>query len=140
MSRKIVYAENYDRIVKLGIIDSDGNPTFEYWMKIENPPYMKLSIDKISVGDDEIVIALAHNFIQNGDVMADPDMEVRITPSMKMVEALTYRLDSLGIYQRVYSEPGKYDPRLKKEQNRFLNQWLKNLLDQGFADGNITTG
>ncbi|MCK4665990.1 DUF1249 domain-containing protein [Candidatus Dependentiae bacterium] len=140
MSRKVVYAENFDRMVKLGIIDPDGDPTFDTWMKIENPPYMRLSLDLLSVSRDEIVIAMAHNFIQNGDVMADPDMEIKIIPSMKMVEALTYRLDSLGINQRVYPEPGRYDPKLKKETNRFLNQWLKNLLDQGFATGEITSG
>lgn len=140
MSRKIVYAENFDRMVKLGIIDSNGNLLFDYWMKIESPPYMKLSIDTISVGKDEIIIAMAHNFVQNGDVMADPDMEVRIIPGTKMIEAMTYRLDSLGTNQRVYPEPGRYDPILKKELNSFLNQWLKNLLDQGFATGNMTSG
>lgn len=140
MSRKVVYAENFDRLIKLGIIDCDGNLTFDYWMKIENPPYMRLNIDMLSVRKDETIIALAHNFTQNGDLMADPDMEIKIIPSMKMVEALTYRLDSLGINQRVYPEPGRCNPRLKKELNRFLNQWLKDLLDQGFVTGKMTSG
>ena len=141
MSRKVVYAENFDRMVKLGIIAPDGNPTFYTWLKIENSPYMTLNLDIISVGEKDNIIAMAHNFIQNGDVMADPDMEIKIIPSMKMVEALTYRLDSMGINQRVYyPESGKYDPKIKKELNSFLNKWLKSLLDQGFATGNMTSG
>lgn len=139
MSRKVVYAENFDRMVKLGIIAPDGNLTFSTWLKIDNPPYMKLSLDNLYTSEDEIIIAMAHNFTHNGDVMADPDMEIKIIPSMKMVEALTYRLDSLGINQRVYSAPDKYNPKLKKEHNRFLNQWLKGLLDQGFATGDMTS-
>lgn len=42
--------------------------------------------------------------------MADPDMEVRVYPEMKMAEALTFRNDYMGIYQEVYPEPGKYYP------------------------------
>ena len=69
-----------------------------------------------------------------GDVMADPDMEIRIIPSMKMVEALTFQQDNMGIYQQVYLEDGRFYPSLKKELNNFLNTWLKNLIEQGFSN------
>jgi hypothetical protein len=39
------------------------------------------------------------------------------------------RNDYMGIYQEVYPEPGKYYPKLKKELNAFLNDWLKNMID-----------
>lgn len=64
--------------------------------------------------------------------MADPDMEIRIYPDLKAVEALTYQQDGLGIYQVVFPEPGKVYPKVKKELNIFLNRWLSNLIDQGF--------
>jgi len=48
---------------------------------------------------------------------------------MKMAEALTFRNDYLGIYQEVYPEPGKYYPKLKKELNAFLNDWLRNMIE-----------
>jgi len=35
----------------------------------------------------------------------------------------------MGIYQEVYPKPGKYYPKLKKELNAFLNDWLKNMID-----------
>ena len=75
---------------------------------------------------------MAHNYIQEGDVMADPDMEIRICPDLHSVEALTYQQDGLGIYQAVYPEPGKVDLKLKRDLNQFLNQWLTNLIEQGF--------
>lgn len=50
-----------------------------------------------------------------------------------MAEALTYQQDSLGVFQEVYPEPGKVDVKLKKQLNQFLNQWLTNLINQGFG-------
>lgn len=58
-----------------------------------------------------------------------PDMEIQIFPAQKMAEALTFQNDYLGIYQEVYPEPGKYYPKLKKELNTFLNDWLRNMIE-----------
>jgi len=94
-------------------------------MKFVSSGLMPLNVDKLTYD----TIALAHNGKQNGDVMADPDMEVRIYPDLKMAEALTFRNDYMGIYQEVYPEPGKYYPKLKKELNEFLNNWLKTMIE-----------
>ena len=48
---------------------------------------------------------------------------------MEMAEALTYQ-DCFG-YREVYPTPGQVDVRAKAELNRFLSQWLSNLLAQG---------
>jgi uncharacterized protein YqiB (DUF1249 family) len=41
--------------------------------------------------------------------------------------------DYLGVFQEVYPEPEKYCPKLKKELNAFLNDWLKNMIEvQGY--------
>jgi hypothetical protein len=131
--KKLVYEIMFDKLQKLGILNDKGLPNFKEYVKIENTPYMPLSIDRLSTEKEGTIrISLAHNFIQNGDVMADPDMEIRIYPDLKAVEALTYQLDSLGVYQVVYPEPGKVYPKLKKDLNAFLNGWLTNLIDQGF--------
>lgn len=128
--RKTIYESNFDKMVKLGIIKADGSLAFQEYKKIESKPYMPLSIDMIA----KDTIAMAHNYIQEGDVMADPDMEIRIIPEMKMIEALTYQQDGLGIFQRVYTEDGKrFYPKLKKDLNSFLGQWLNNLINQGFS-------
>ena len=134
--KKIIYEIMFEKLVKLGIINQDGSLKFDEYLKLKSRSFMDLNIDHLSHKDDEnsIVISLAHNFIQNGDVMADPDMEIRIIPSMKMVEALTFQQDSTGTYQQVYLEDGRFYPALKKDLNNFLNSWLKNLIQQGFSN------
>lgn len=75
-------------------------------------------------------IALSHYYRHpSGDMIPDPDMEVAISPHLRMAEALTYQ-DSFG-YQEVYPDEHHVRPRLKKDLNSFLNQWLNNLRQQG---------
>jgi len=123
----------FDKMQRIGILDAEGKLTTGEYTKLENKPYMPLSIDRLpSEKENTIQISMAHNYIQNGDVMADPDMEIRIYPELKAVEALTYQQDGLGIYQQVYPEPGMVNLRRKRELNKFLNSWLSNLIKQGF--------
>jgi uncharacterized protein YqiB (DUF1249 family) len=122
----LIYHKIYEKLKKLGVLDIN-----EY-KKIASPGFMDLSIDIIRDNDDERVIAMAHNGVQNGDVMADPDMEIKIHKKLETAEALTYQNDYIGIYQEVYPEKGKVNIQLKRELNRFLNQWLDNLATQGF--------
>jgi len=134
---KTIYEKMFDKMVKLGIINQDGSLKFDEYLKLKSSGFMDLNIDHLSHKDNEnsIVISIAHNYIQEGDVMADPDMEIRIIPKMKMVEALTFQQDNMGIYQQVYLEDGRYViPKLKNELNDFLNFWLKNLIEQGFCN------
>lgn len=121
--RKTIYEKNFDHMVELGIIKPDGSLNFKDYLKLKSAGFMDLNIDHLSHKDrEEHVISLAHNYEQNGDVMADPDMEVRIIPEMRMAEALTYQLDSMGVYQKVYMDDGRVYPKLK----------IKNLIEQGF--------
>ena len=114
----------FTRLQQMGIINENGEMQTDY-MKFVSPGLMDLNVDKLTAD----TIALAYNGKQNGDVMADPDVEVKIYPEMKMAETLTFRNDYLGIYQEVYPEPGKYYPKLKKELNTFLNDWLRNMIE-----------
>ena len=122
--RRTVYEMIFARLQQMRIIDESGKMQADY-MKFVSSGLMPLNVDKLTSD----TIALAHNGKQNGDVMADPDVEVKIYPEMKMAEALTFRNDYLGIYQEVYPEPGKYYPKLKKELNAFLNDWLRNMTE-----------
>ncbi|MDP2954155.1 MAG: DUF1249 domain-containing protein, partial [Chloroflexota bacterium] len=92
---------------------------------------MDLHLNVLSRTKNELRIALAHNYQQNGNTIADPDMEIRVylIHDWRKAEALTYQ--DTYIYNEVYPEPGKVFPRLKKSLNAFLTQWLKNLKDQG---------
>ena len=92
--------------------------------------FMELNVDLLHEDKESITIALSHYFKQNGDMIPDPDMEVRIYPDMKMAEALTYQ-DSFG-YREVYPAPSQVYLKAKKDLNIFLNQWLSYILAQGF--------
>jgi len=102
-------------------------------VKDPNGGLMDLNFDFL--GKDKkgnYLIALSHYFEQNGDMVADPDMQIRVLPELQAAEAMTFQ-DQFG-YQEVYREKdGKelVDLRRKKELNQFLNQWLSNIIRQG---------
>jgi len=129
--RKDIYDKNYTNLQK--IIPDLTNLKAGESRKSKSSGFMDLNLDVLTKTKDEMRIALSHNYIQNGDVMADPDMEIRVylIPGWEKAEALTYQQDGLGIYQEVYPAPGKVYPKLKKDLNNFLNQWLKNCINQG---------
>jgi len=74
---------------------------------------------------------LSHLYEQHGDLVPDPDMEIRVylDDDWPRAEALTYQ-DTYG-YQEVYPEPDKVVPELKKDLNVFLASWLQNCINQG---------
>lgn len=134
----VVYETIFKRMVAIGIIDREGRPTFTEDMKLKSGGFMDLNLDRLGGDKDTFTIAMAHNYTQNGDVMADPDMEVKISPSMKMAEALSFRQDgSIPINQQVYTIQDGHKmiyPRIQKELNTFLSGWLLNLKKQGFKN------
>jgi len=99
-------------------------------IRFEAYGFMDLSVDKLYVDGQSVTIAMSHYFRQNGDMIPDPDMVIRIYPAMKMAEALTYQ-DCFG-FRMVYPSPDQVNFRAKKDLNVFLNQWLSNILNQGF--------
>lgn len=99
---------------------------FEY-MRLSSDGFMDLHVDNLGGG----VLAIAHNYTQEGDVMADPDMQIRVNLELGTVEALTYQQSAFSIYQEVYPSPNMVNARLKRDLNAFLNTWLGNLLSQG---------
>lgn len=119
-----IYERNYNAMEKLGILKVGT------YAKLQSEGFMDLTVEKIS----EEVISLAHYGEQNGDLMSDPEMEIKIYPDSRMVEALTIRMDYTGYSASVYPAPGKVDLYQKKDMNQFLAIWLRNLKQQGFKN------
>jgi uncharacterized protein YqiB (DUF1249 family) len=92
---------------------------------------MDLNLDRLRTESGAMVIALSHYYKHpSGDMIPDPDMEIRVTTSEKMAEALTYQ-DAYR-YQFVYAGDGRLTSvKLKQDLNDFLDQWLSNCLAQG---------
>lgn len=113
----------FSQLVQIGIIDETGAMKHEY-MRFASEGMMDLHVDKLPNN----MLSVAHNGKLNGDVMADPDVEVAIFPQIKCAEAFTFQNDYLGIYQQVYDD-GKPNVKLRNELNIFLHDWLTNILE-----------
>jgi hypothetical protein len=121
--RRTVYESIYSKLQQIGIIDKSGKMQATY-MKFKSPGLMDLNVDNLLNNR----IAIAHNGIQNGDVMADPDVEVEINAEKQEAEALSFQNDYLGIYQTVY-EDEKCNNKLKRDIAVFLDDWLSNIIN-----------
>ncbi|MFR6268841.1 MAG: DUF6908 domain-containing protein [Mediterraneibacter faecis] len=90
--------------------------------------FMPLTIEQI--GDN--YIAISHYYEQNGDAMADPDMEFAYDNERKTLQARTYQQDALQRYDEVYGDDG-YNEQLEEELNLFAHQWFQTIEQQGYV-------
>lgn len=97
------------------------------YLKLTSSGFMDLTIERIAPD----TISMTHYGLQNGDLMSDPDMTIKINQELKTATALTFRNDYIGVDVSIY-DGKKINPTLSKELNTFLAQWLKNLKEQGF--------
>jgi len=104
-------------------------PEIPEYAKSTVPGLMDLNLDLLSRDDEIITVALSHYYEQNGDLIPDPDMVIRIDTKTETVEGLTFQ--DTYTYREVYPKRGQEDVKAKKELNEFLLQWLTNLIGQG---------
>ena len=123
---------NYKRLKPF--IDGLGPEGYRHYTA---PGYMDLVIEKSYKDSDTTTIyTMTHYGEQNGDLMRDPDMELRVDPEAGTVEPLTWQNDYIGRYDQVYiTRNGQrlYSPRLRASLDDFLWHWLQNIEAQGFA-------
>lgn len=109
-------------------------------IRIENRAYMPLVIEFIGEGPRGLpLISVAHTYIQEGDVMYDPEMTFEVDPqNPREWGPITYRQDNLGIHQQAVwrTEQGQVmiAPRLARDLKAFARTWNKNLREQGFLE------
>ena len=127
-----LYNRLYNKLDAILNLEELLKHNIEYNIKLKSEGYMDLSVEILEKTPEYVRISLTHYGEQNGDLMADPDMEVKIYPKQQLAESLTFQNDYLGVYQVVYPESNKVNLTLKKELNQFLSQWLSNLKSQGF--------
>jgi hypothetical protein len=106
------------------------------------PGFMDLVIEDLCYNDDmgNKVFSVSHYGKQNGDLMADPDMEIAVDEKEKRIIPRTFRNDYLGIMQEVFCVvDGQkcYRRRLMVDLDCFLWEWSKNLEMQGFTVENV---
>lgn len=136
-NEKTIYEKNYDRLLAIApdleerltaAISKDG---YLYGKSVRTG-YMDFNIELLHHDNSGFYLAISHYYLQNGDMVPDPDMEILLDMDYRTIQALhfqdTYR------YVEVYDD--KYDRKLvntqeKRAQNDFLGKWLKNLKSQG---------
>jgi uncharacterized protein YqiB (DUF1249 family) len=96
--------------------------------KLSSDALMDLNLDVLSKQENIVRIALSHYYKQNGDMIADPDMEIIINTQLMTANAMTYQ-DSM-IFQSS-EQDGGINQKLVISLNEFLDQWLQNCIDQG---------
>ena len=81
-------------------------------------------------------IAISAYYMQNGDMMADPDMEFVVDKENRTLSARTYQNDGMGMYQSAEDEYGEIvNPAMVKDMNLFTETWL-NQIDQVYEREN----
>jgi hypothetical protein len=122
-----IYARIYEKLERL-VGDLAAVPEVR---KSRVSGFMDLNLDRLSSDGGATVIALSHYYKHpSGDMIPDPDMQIRVMPNEKMAEALSYQ-DSY-MYRTVYGDDGRVvSSAIKQELNDFLEQWLSNCLQQG---------
>ena len=96
--------------------------------QLHSDALMDLNLDILSRQNNIVRIALSHYYKQNGDMVADPDMEIIINTQLMTANAMTYQ-DST-IFQSA-EQDGGINQKLVNSLNEFLDQWLQNCIDQG---------
>ncbi len=104
--------------------------------KIDNSPdeYMPVHIEKIQESEACSIYSLAHYYVQNGDLMADPEVEI-LKAADGNYYPYSYRLDGLGInrYSVTFDEAGNikgFYPSKQRQDALFTAKWLVNIKDQ----------
>jgi len=105
-------------------------------VKIDNTDgvFMSVSVEVIFEDDKYKVISLAHYFLQNGDLMADPEMCFLFSKTHGVYFPIYYKQDTMGVEEEsVEIRDGEIlgvNILMQKEHTRFANMWLKNIKNQ----------
>lgn len=95
------------------------------YMKFKADCYDDMYVEKI--GDDTYALCLF--YIQEGDVMREPEYTFKIDRENKAARILEWTMSSLGMYHHVYDydNPQMYKPDLKKDLDASFNSTLRDI-------------
>ena len=136
----------------IGMLNCLQPRELQFHIKIENPPYMPLTIEGIGTGPRNLpAVSVTHYGEQNGDLMRDPEMCFELQLQDGQIVALMpyyYRNDYMGIEEQSVSEgqrsqDGEQTIRIHlkqiQQQGKFARLWDRNLKQQGFEAALLRT-
>lgn len=98
--------------------------TYTY-MKFRQKGFEDLVLEKIWEGE----YSIAHYYVQEGDLMRDPEITFAVEGDGRSVRLLSFTQDNMGIY---YTTDERTEEQVE-DLRRFFNQWLNNIKNQGFT-------
>jgi hypothetical protein len=129
------HAKTNFRMIQPFLTATDASP--EHSRKFLSGAYMPLCVENLGYTfHGGTVYSIAHYGKQNGDMMRDPDMTISVDHEAWTVDPLTWQNDYMSKYSEVYcTSDGReaYRPKLRADLDRFLWQWLRNILEQKFS-------
>ncbi len=126
----------------LQILAAAGGFRRDLYLRIENPPYMRLVIEATPEPGPlgAPAISIAHYGEQNGDLMRDPEMCFELTNPLRLGWTMTpyyFRNDYLGVEQLSRTRDAEnyiFYPDLFHQHEGFARTWDRNLRAQGFLE------
>ncbi len=105
--------------------------------KINNSEnFMPVHVEKLRESESFNLYYVAHYYEQNGDLMADPEIQfIQSKSNPDMIFPVQYRMDGLGIDRdlAILKEDlsvDKYFPNLQHDTATFCTQWMRNIKNQ----------
>ena len=115
-----LFQETIEHLLKSHNLLDDFQNKDSFHVRFEKTGYQPLVIERHGE-----MISVAHYFEQNGDLIADPDVELHY-PSWVPT----------GITQAFFGYRKTYvDTRFHKQVSEFLTMWARNIKTQGWAEG-----
>ena|ERR1700722_2953580 len=97
---------------------------------------MPLTLEKLPINgpNDGVLISVCHYFEQNGDLMADPEIEFEVRGEEWL--PISFRQGSTGTNRIVVQKVGTQvlaNPHILRDLTSFCRVWDRNIRDQGFT-------
>jgi hypothetical protein len=108
--------------------------------RFQSSGFMDLIVETWRVGE-WLHVSMAHYYMQEGDMMADPEIEFRVRKVANgkagwEVQPIHYQQDNLALYQQAMNyQDGQLmvKPKLQRELRNFLEYWVTNIKGQDYV-------
>lgn len=104
----------------------------EFYLSLRNKGWEPMYIEAVGRHPYGPQIAVAHWYMQNGDMMRDPEITFVATPERWTPVEVTQH--PVGAYHSAFKGNDEIDVRMAKGFLSLANMWASNLIDQGWAD------
>jgi len=121
-----LFQTNIEQLLKAHNLLDQFHSQGEFHVRFDMPHHDRLVIERLGN-----LISVAHYFEQNGDLVADPDVELHYptwTPT-SITQVFGYRSKFIEREGTTY-----VDTRFHKDVSSFLTMWARNIQAQGWAE------